>query len=88
VRGWWSGGVRPEKLRLAQRGDEPVPPVSLPAGRATLIGVGHQYSVELAGGGEPSIHAQNAGVGALPGAGDEVCVVWESEHTLVVRKES
>ncbi|MGH3050734.1 MAG: TOBE domain-containing protein, partial [Gaiellaceae bacterium] len=52
------------------------------------LGVSHQYTVELAGGGELAVYAQNAGGDALPNEGDEVLVVWEPEHTFIVRKET
>ncbi len=84
-------GVRPEKLRLeAKRGDAP-PRTNTLDGRVALVtyvGVSHQYSVELAGGGELTVYAQNAGAGALPREGDEVRVLWAPEHTFIVRKES
>ena len=84
-------GVRPEKLRLGSRREDAPPRVNALDGRVTLvtyIGVSHQYSVELAGGGELTVYAQNAGVGALPREGAEVRVLWEPEHTFTVRKES
>jgi spermidine/putrescine transport system ATP-binding protein len=84
-------GVRPEKLRLASRREDTPPRTNALDGRVTLvtyIGVSHQYSVELAGGGELTIYAQNAGAAALPREGDEVRVLWEPEHTFIVRKES
>jgi spermidine/putrescine transport system ATP-binding protein len=84
-------GVRPEKLRLAgMRGDVPSRTNALD-GRVTLvtyIGVSHQYAVELAGGGELTVYAQNAGGVALPQEGDAVRVLWEPEHTFIVRKET
>ena len=84
-------GVRPEKLRLSgTRGDVP-PRTNTLDGRVTLvtyIGVSHQYAVELAGGGELTVYAQNAGGAALPQTGDSVRVLWEPEHTFIVRKET
>ena len=83
-------GVRPEKLRLeGTRGDVP-PRTNILEGRVTLvtyIGVSHQYAVELAGGGELTVYAQNAGGIALPQVGDAIRVLWEPEHTFIVRKE-
>jgi spermidine/putrescine transport system ATP-binding protein len=84
-------GVRPEKLRLARAQGELPPSTNTLVGRVTLvtyIGVSHQYSVELAGGGELTVYAQNAGGGLLPQEGDEVRVVWAPEHTFIVRKET
>jgi spermidine/putrescine transport system ATP-binding protein len=84
-------GVRPEKLRLARVRDEQQPGSNSLRGRVTLvtyIGVSHQYSVELAGGGELTVYAQNAGGGVVPREGDEVRVVWAPEHTFIVRKET
>jgi spermidine/putrescine transport system ATP-binding protein len=84
-------GVRPEKLRLAgMRAEVPARTNTLD-GRVTLvtyIGVSHQYAVELAEGGELIVYAQNAGGVALPQVGDPVRVLWEPEHTFLVRKET
>ena len=83
-------GVRPEKLRLAGTRGEVPPGTNVLDGRVTLvsyIGVSHQYAVELAGGGELIVYAQNAGGVAVPQAGDAVRVLWEPEHTFIVRKE-
>jgi spermidine/putrescine transport system ATP-binding protein len=84
-------GVRPEKLSLAgMRGDVP-PRMNALDGRVTLvtyIGVSHQYAVELTGGGELTVYAQNSGGAALPQGGDAVRVLWEPEHTFIVRKET
>jgi spermidine/putrescine transport system ATP-binding protein len=84
-------GVRPEKLRLAGAKDEVPPRTNALTGRVTLvtyIGVSHQYEVGLAGGGELTVYAQNAGAETLPGEGDEIQVLWEPEHTFIVRKET
>jgi spermidine/putrescine transport system ATP-binding protein len=84
-------GVRPEKLRLAGlRTDAPERTNTLD-GRVTLvtyIGVSHQYTIELAGGGELVVYAQNAGGVSLPQPGDAVRVIWEPEHTFIVGKET
>ena len=83
-------GVRPEKLRLANTRVDAPPRTNMLDGRVTLvtyIGVSHQYEVELAGGGELTVYAQNAGGVAQPQAGDAVRVLWEPEHTFIVRKE-
>src|SRR3954447_17181165 len=84
-------GVRPEKLRLAgMRAEVPARTNTLD-GRVTLvtyIGVSHQYAIELAEGGELIVYAQNAGGVALPQVGDPVRVLWEPEHTFLVRKET
>ncbi|HEU5243667.1 MAG TPA: ABC transporter ATP-binding protein [Gaiellaceae bacterium] len=84
-------GVRPEKLTLAGMRGEVPPRTNALDGRVALvtyIGVSHQYSVELAGGGELTVYAQNAGGAALPQGGDAVRVLWEPEHTFIVRKET
>jgi spermidine/putrescine transport system ATP-binding protein len=84
-------GVRPEKLRLAGQRGEVQEGTNALDGRVTLvtyIGVSHQYAVELAGGGELTVYAQNAGGIPLPQEGDPVRVVWEPEHTFIVRKET
>jgi spermidine/putrescine transport system ATP-binding protein len=84
-------GVRPEKLRVAGTRGEVPPDTNALDGRVTLvsyIGVSHQYEVELAGGGELTVYAQNAGGVALPQEGDAVRVLWEPEHTFIVRKET
>jgi spermidine/putrescine transport system ATP-binding protein len=84
-------GVRPEKLSLAGMRSEVPPRTNALDGRVTLvtyIGVSHQYAVELAGGGELTVYAQNAGGAALPQGGDAVRVLWEPEHTFIVRKET
>jgi spermidine/putrescine transport system ATP-binding protein len=84
-------GVRPEKLQLAGTRGEAPPHANTLDGRVTLvtyIGVSHQYSVELAGGGELTVYTQNAGGVALPQEGDAVRVLWEPEHTFIVRKET
>jgi spermidine/putrescine transport system ATP-binding protein len=83
-------GVRPEKLQLAGMRGEIPPRTNALDGRVTLvtyIGVSHQYTVELAGGGELAVYAQNAGGVALPQVGDAVRVLWEPEHTFILRKE-
>jgi spermidine/putrescine transport system ATP-binding protein len=83
-------GVRPEKLQLVGTRGEVPPDSNLLEGRVTLvtyIGVSHQYEIELAGGGELTVYAQNAGGVALPQVGDPVRVLWEPEHTFIVRKE-
>jgi spermidine/putrescine transport system ATP-binding protein len=84
-------GMRPEKLRLAGMRTEVPPRTNSLDGRVTLvtyIGVSHQYAVELSGGGELSVYAQNAGGAAQPQPGDAVRVLWEPEHTFIVRKET
>ena len=84
-------GVRPEKLRLAGLRAEVPPRTNALDGRVklvTYIGVSHQYSVELPEGGELTVYAQNAGGSALPQGGDAVRVLWEPEHTFIVRKET
>jgi spermidine/putrescine transport system ATP-binding protein len=84
-------GVRPEKLRLGSARDEPPPRTNTLSGRVALvtyIGVSHQYEIELAGGGELTVYAQNAGGGVLPHEGDAVSVLWAPEHTFIVRKET
>jgi spermidine/putrescine transport system ATP-binding protein len=84
-------GVRPEKLSLAGMRSEVPPRTNALDGRVTLvtyIGVSHQYAIELAGGGELTVYAQNAGGAALPQGGDAVRVLWEPEHTFIVRKET
>jgi spermidine/putrescine transport system ATP-binding protein len=83
--------MRPEKLRLAGMRTEVPPRTNSLDGRVTLvtyIGVSHQYAVELSGGGELSVYAQNAGGAAQPQPGDAVRVLWEPEHTFIVRKET
>jgi spermidine/putrescine transport system ATP-binding protein len=84
-------GVRPEKLQLAGLRAEIPARTNTLDGRVTLvtyIGVSHQYEVELAGGGKLTVYAQNAGGVALPQEGDAVRVLWEPEHTFIVRKET
>ncbi len=84
-------GVRPEKLRLAALGGEVPPRSNMLDGRVmlvTYIGVSHQYSVELPGGDELIVYAQNAGGVALPQAGDAVRVLWEPEHTFIVERRA
>ncbi len=84
-------GVRPEKLRFSPHRDEVPARTNMLEGRVTLvtyIGVSHQFSVERAGGGELTVYAQNAGAVALPREGDSVRVLWEPEHTFIVRKET
>lgn len=84
-------GVRPEKLSLASVRGEVPPRTNALDGRVTLvtyIGVSHQYAVELPEGRELTVYAQNAGGVALPQEGDPVRVLWEPEHTFIVRKET
>lgn len=83
-------GVRPEKVQLVPA-EESTPLANSLVGRVALVtylGVSHQYSVELAGGGALTVYAQNAGGSALPREGDEVRVSWGPEHTFIVRKET
>ncbi len=57
---------------------------------AAFLGVSIQYVVRAAGGEELTVIAQNA-EGAEPeslGAGREVQLAWEPQHTFVVAKET
>jgi spermidine/putrescine transport system ATP-binding protein len=84
-------GVRPEKLRLAGTRSETPARTNMLTGRVmlvTYIGVSHQYEIELAGGDKLTAYVQNAGGVSQPREGDEVRVLWEPEHTFIVRKET
>jgi spermidine/putrescine transport system ATP-binding protein len=86
-------GVRPEKITLVPAGQD------VPGGanvlRGTVIvsaflGVSIQYVIKAAGGEELTVFAQNAEGGGREalGAGREVQLAWQPEHTFVVAKEN
>jgi spermidine/putrescine transport system ATP-binding protein len=85
-------GVRPEKVTLSPAGQ------SVGEGRnvlrgtvvvASFLGTSIQYVIKAAGGEELTVFAQNLD-GAEPeslGAGREVQLAWDPQHTFVVAKE-
>jgi spermidine/putrescine transport system ATP-binding protein len=55
---------------------------------ATFLGVSLQYIVRTAGGEEITVVEQNRqGAHRAVGAGEEIVLAWEPEHTFVVSKE-
>jgi spermidine/putrescine transport system ATP-binding protein len=83
-------GVRPEKIRLHEPGQEPAPSMNrLPAvvRDASYMGVSTQYIVEAAGGTRLTVYEQNverASRAELWAAGEEVILGWLPEHTFVI----
>ncbi len=81
-------GVRPEKLSIVE---DPPPGANAVRGRvevATFLGVSLQYIVRTAGGEEITVVEQNRqGAHRAVGAGEEIVLAWEPEHTFVVSKE-
>jgi spermidine/putrescine transport system ATP-binding protein len=85
-------GVRPEKVRLFPAGTPTGDGANVLRGTvvvASFLGVSIQYIVRAAGGEELTVFAQNLD-GAQPeslGAGREVQLAWDPQHTFVVAKE-
>jgi spermidine/putrescine transport system ATP-binding protein len=82
-------GVRPEKVRLSPAGADVVSGHNVLRGTvvvASFLGVSIQYVVRAAGGEELTVFQQNVD-GAEPeslGAGREVQLSWDPQHTFVV----
>ena len=85
-------GVRPEKVTLLPAGADPSPGANLLRGTvlvASFLGVSIQYLIRAAGGEELTVFAQNSD-GTEPasfGAGREVQLAWDPQHTFVVAKD-
>jgi spermidine/putrescine transport system ATP-binding protein len=85
-------GVRPEKVTLSPVGSEVAGGMNVLRGTvmvASFLGVSIQYVIRAAGGEELTVVAQNLD-GAEPeslGAGREVQLTWDPQHTFVVAKE-
>jgi spermidine/putrescine transport system ATP-binding protein len=85
-------GVRPEKVSLSPAGTAVADGANVLRGTvvvASFLGVSIQYVVRAAGGEELTVFAQNVS-GAEPeslGAGREVQLAWDPQHTFVVAKE-
>jgi spermidine/putrescine transport system ATP-binding protein len=84
-------GVRPEKIRL-QGGSADVPDgwntVDGTLRIAAYVGVSYQYSVEGPGGATLTVYAQNIGEHDVPRPGEPARLLWQPEHTFVVRPSS
>ncbi len=87
-----SVGVRPEKVKLMPGDADVRSDANVLRGTvivAAFLGVSIQYVIKSAGGEELTVIAQNAD-GAEPdslGAGREVQLAWQPQHTFVVAKE-
>jgi spermidine/putrescine transport system ATP-binding protein len=85
-------GVRPEKVTLSPAGATVAEGHNVLRGTvmvASFLGVSIQYVIRAAGGEELTVFAQNLD-GAEPeslGAGREVQLAWDPQHTFVVAKE-
>jgi spermidine/putrescine transport system ATP-binding protein len=87
-----SVGVRPEKIRLRELGNEDPAPAGYNTLRgvvrdASYLGVSTQYLVEAQGGARLTVYEQNverATRAELWGAGDEVLLTWSPDHSFVV----
>jgi len=83
-------GVRPEKIRLLDDGDEEGPGVNLLEGTirdASYLGVHTQFSVATRFGAVVTVYQQNTGRaihGALQRPGERVRLAWLPEHSFVV----
>jgi spermidine/putrescine transport system ATP-binding protein len=81
-------GVRPEKITIeADVGDPPAGMNSVPGllRMSTYLGVSHQYKVEGPGGRDLTVYVQNLGAVPAPTPGEKVRLLWQPEHTFVVR---
>ena len=86
-------GVRPEKVHLVPVGQEVRADANVLHGTvivAAFLGVSIQYLIKAAGGEELTVFAQNVGAGGTDtlGPGTEVQLVWDTEHTFVVARET
>ncbi|MGH2970513.1 MAG: ABC transporter ATP-binding protein [Solirubrobacteraceae bacterium] len=85
-------GVRPEKITLVPAGQDCPPDRNVLRGKvivAAFLGVSIQYVIRAAGGEELTVIARND-EGSEPesfGAGREVQLAWDPQHTFVVAKE-
>jgi spermidine/putrescine transport system ATP-binding protein len=84
--------VRPEKVRLQPATGEPDGDVNAIRGTvivSAFLGVSIQYVIQAAGGEELTVIAQNVDSGARDslGAGQDVQLAWDPDHTFVVAKE-
>jgi spermidine/putrescine transport system ATP-binding protein len=83
-------GVRPEKIRLFERGKDVPPGMNRLEGviaAASYLGVSTQYIVRLADGHRVTVFEQNverATKAELWAAGEEVQLAWAPEHSFVV----
>jgi spermidine/putrescine transport system ATP-binding protein len=84
-------GVRPEKIRLHEPGEEVGAAMNRLSGiirDASYMGVSTQYIVEAQGGAELTVYEQNverASRSELWAAGESVILGWLPEHTFVVQ---
>jgi putative spermidine/putrescine transport system ATP-binding protein len=82
--------VRPEKIRLAEPGSAPPPGACQAEGRireVVYLGVHTRYRVELDGGGELTVVAQNletTSMEALAARGRRVALTWERRHNRML----
>jgi spermidine/putrescine transport system ATP-binding protein len=85
-------GVRPEKVDLVAAGTDVTPGHNALAGVITVsafLGVSIQYVVRGPGGGELTVIAPNrAGRTPSLGAGTEVLLTWDPEHTFAVDRDA
>jgi spermidine/putrescine transport system ATP-binding protein len=73
--------VRPEKIRFGSEGDN----VNTARIRQIVyLGVSTQYIAELPDGGKLVLYQQNSREDANPEIGEEVAVVWDARHCLIL----
>jgi spermidine/putrescine transport system ATP-binding protein len=73
--------VRPEKVRFGSEGDN-VSTVWIR--QIVYLGVSTQYIAELPDGGKLVLYQQNSREDANPEIGEEVAVVWDARHCLIL----
>ena len=81
-------GVRPEKITIEPDVGDPPPNMNCVTGllrMSTYLGVSHQYKVEGPGGRDLTVYVQNLGAAPVPQPGEKVRLLWQPEHTFVVR---
>jgi spermidine/putrescine transport system ATP-binding protein len=84
-------GVRPEKVRLLPATGQADAGLNVLSGRvelASFLGVSIQYVIRTTGGEELTVVQQNTGdEPSSIGAGRDVLVTWQPEHTFVVNRD-
>lgn len=80
-------GIRPEKVRLAPRDDQPSGPVNNVAAvveTATFTGVSSQYTVAGPAQHEFTVYAQNTGQARVLTPGEQIRLQWRPEDAFIV----
>jgi spermidine/putrescine transport system ATP-binding protein len=74
-------GVRPEKIRLAGGGGNELDGVIRDV---SFVGVSSQFVVDIPGGHEVAVFAQNLGLDGRWRPGERVTLSWDPQHTFAV----